>query len=218
MSRAGSDLEIAGIPRVDLVPEEFRARQHEKVLRRRMVFALFGAVIVVAALFGVSTWRALQADASLAAVEARGEALLAQQQDFIEVRQLQNSLTAAEAARRVTTSSEIDWAAYLAQFREALAEGNTITGATVTSATPIAPFAQVGGPLQASSIASVELTVRTTSLPDVSAWLGRFADIPGVAAVLPSTVTELEGYTVTLTVYLDADALSNRFAEDGDTE
>ena len=207
---------IGGEPRVDLLPPEVRAQQKGRVLRRALVVAVVAVVFITAGGIAAATWEAQRSRASLAVVEARTAELLAAQGEYAPVRRAQAELDATVAARQLATSVDIDWNDYLRQIRARL-PGDVVIGAVVLDAgSPWAPYGQATAPLQPSRVATVNLTLTTPTLPSVPDWLDEMATLPGYADSAPTRVALLDsgGYEVSLTLHVNAEAFSNRFADE----
>ena len=201
--------EVAGFavgarPRVDLLPPEVRAGQSDRKVRRWFILGALLALVVVVGGYALATLVAVQAQSALDQAQARTDDLLAQQQQYAEVRNVQRQLDIAGAASRVGSSTEIDWADYARKIIAKLPAGVGIVSIDADSATPTAPFQQAAVPLQPARIAGLVLTASSPTLPNISDWLDGLHAIAGVADVVTSTIVTPEGaYLVTLTVHLD---------------
>jgi hypothetical protein len=214
-SKAEHDPVIGGEPRVDLLPPEVTAEQKGRRLRRALAIAVVAVVFVTGGGIAAATWAAQRSQASLAVVEARTAELLAAQGEYVEVRRAQEEVDATVAARRLASSVDIDWTDYLQQIRARL-PGDVVVGAVVLDAgSPWAPYGQATAPLQPSRVATVNLTLTSPTLPSVPDWLEAMATLPGYADSAPTRVALLDsgGYEVSLTLHVNAEVFSNRFAE-----
>ena len=89
-------------------------------------------------------------------------------------------------------------------------------GAVVLDAgSPWVPYVQATAPLQPSRVATISLTLTSPTLPSVPDWLDAMATLPGYADSAPTRVALLDtgAYEVSLTLHVNAEAFSNRFAE-----
>jgi len=214
-SNAEHDPVIGGEPRVDLLPPEVTAEQKGRRLRRALAVAVVAVVFVTGGGIAAATWEAQRSQAGLAVVEARTAELLAAQGEYVEVRRAQEEVDATVAARRLAASVDIDWTDYLQQIRARL-PGDVVIGAVVLDAgSPWAPYGQATAPLQPSRVATVNLTLTSPTLPSVPDWLEAMATLPGYADSSPTRVALLDsgGYEVSLTLHVNAEVFSNRFAE-----
>lgn len=214
-SKAEHDPVIGGEPRVDLLPPEVTAEQKGRRLRRALAVAVVAVVFVTGGGIAAATWEAQRSQARLAVVEARTAELLAAQGEYVEVRRAQEEVDATVAARRLAASVDIDWTDYLQQIRARL-PGDVVIGAVVLDASsPWAPYGQATAPLQPSRVATVNLTLTSPTLPSVPDWLEAMATLPGYADSAPTRVALLDsgGYEVSLTLHVNDEVFSNRFAE-----
>jgi hypothetical protein len=210
-----AELVLGAEPRVHLLPPEVIAGQKSKTLRRIIAGSLVGVLVLLGVGTAAATWYAQQAAQRLLAAQTLGDNLLAGQLEFSSVLQVQAAVDAAVAARKVGTATEIDWKEYLDDIRVLLPADATIDSVAIDSTSPLVPYAQPTVPLQASRVATVNLTVTSPGLPPVPDWLERLSELPGYADSAPGTIgrTETGGYNVTLTLHINADAYLGRFAD-----
>jgi hypothetical protein len=216
MSRVDTDELVLGAePRVHLLPPEVMAGQRSKALRRVIAGAVVGVLVLLGVGTAAATWNAHQASQRLLAAQSRSDNLLASQLEFASVLQVQAAVDAAVAARQLGTAAEIDWKEYLDDIRGLLPADATIDSVTIDSTSPLVPYAQATVPLQASRVATVNLTVSSPGLPAVPDWLESFRELPGYADSAPDTITRTDtgGYAVTLILHVNADAYLGRFAD-----
>ncbi|TFD05866.1 MULTISPECIES: hypothetical protein [unclassified Cryobacterium] len=212
---ADHDPIIGGEPRVDLLPPEVTAEQKGRRLRRALAVAVVAVVIATGSGIAAATWEAERSQASLAVVQARTTELLAAQGEYIEVRRAQEEVDATLAARRLAASVDIDWTAYLQQIRARL-PGDVVIGAvTLDAGSPWAPYLQATAPLQPHRVAAINLTLTSATLPSIPDWLDAMATLPGYADSAPTRVALLDSgaYEVSLTLHVNGEAFSNRFAD-----
>jgi Tfp pilus assembly protein PilN len=205
---------VVGVePRVDLLPPEVRASRKRDALVRRLVVTLVIVIALMIAAVGGSAFFAIQSQQALAAEQAKTLELAQQQQKYGVVKQVQSQIGLTEAAQQVGASTEIDWNQFLAKAKATLPQGVTLTGISIDSASPLAPYQQSTIPLQGTRVAAVTLDVTSATLPDLPTWLRALAKLPGVADTAPGAVTLSEGgaYTATATIHLNESAYDNRF-------
>lgn len=222
MSRAAAsdELIIGGEPRVDLLPPEVKATRRAKTLRRGLAAVVVAVVVLVAAGVTAASFQAMQSQTDLQAAQARTNELLAEQTKYVEVRQVQDEVDATVAARQLGASTEVDWKAYLIGLRDVLPGDVTIDTVGVDAASPLAPYGQATVPLQALRVATLTLSLTSPSLPTVPDWLDAMSSLPGYVDGTPGSITRLGtgAYQVDLTVHINEDAYSNRFADSDTTE
>ncbi len=207
-------LVLGGEPRVDLLPPEVRVLRKGKGIRRRLAF---GVIVVLLGVTGVTVLARAQADSAktnLANAQARTQDLLIQQRKYIEVSKLQNEIDTIRAAQQVGTSTEIDWESYLNSVQATLPADVTISTVNIDTATPFAPYTQATAPLQGARVATLTFTARSSTLPQVPAWLNALVTLPGYSDASPGSVTRDTngGYAVSITMHINQAAFSKRFA------
>jgi len=210
----GSDLLIGGPSRVSLLPPEVRLRRTANTSHRRLGFAIVLVVLLV--LGGSALARALaqQADRNLAIEQANTQLLLVQEQKYVEVRRIQDQIDSIRAAEQVGTSTEINWQQYLTSVQATLPAKVTLSTINIDSETPFAPYTQATAPLQGERIATLSFTAKSSTLPQVPAWLNALTTLPGYADASPGSVTrdETGSYSVSITMHINKAAFTNRFA------
>jgi Tfp pilus assembly protein PilN len=201
-------------PRVDLLPQALRIRQHQKRVRRWLRLGLAGVVALVA--LGTAGGMILSATAqgSLAAAQDETLDLLAQQAQYSDLKDVQERIALTEAAQSVGAGTEVDWSAYLGALRTTLPAGVTLTSVTVDSASPTKGYEQPTVPLEGARIATLTFTALSPALPDVPTWIDALATLPAFVDAVPDSVTldDSGAYVVNMTMHIGADAYSGRFA------
>jgi hypothetical protein len=163
--------------------------------------------------------QSIQAQAGLLTAESRTQSLLKQQKQYLEVRQVQDDVSARTAAQQVGTSTEIDWKTYLTGVQGTLPATVTLTKVTIDSASPLTTYIQATVPLQGSRVASLVFTVETQNLPQIPVWLNALPSLPGFVDAVPGSVARDDTtgvYTVSITMHIDGAAFSKRFAAKGE--
>jgi hypothetical protein len=218
---AATKLVVGGPPRADLLPPEVAQGVKAKSLRRTLVLLVVLAVVVAGAGSLGSTLLALNSTVALEASSARTAELLAQQGEYSEVRQVTAMLDKAEIARRVGTSTEINWKSYTAEVQSSLPADTVITGLIAEASTPTSTYSAPTIPLQGDRIGQVAFTATSASLPDVESWLVNLAGVTGFVDASPGAVTRVDdgSYTVSIIMHFNSDVLAERFAlEETDSE
>jgi hypothetical protein len=212
--KSAPKLVIGGEARVELLPGEIAAKAQAHATRRALVGVVFVAVAISAGGFAFATMIAGQSAAALAAEQDRTTALLREQAKFIEVSQVEDQLATATAAERVGASTEIDWRSYMETVQAKLPDGVEVVGFAADSATPLQPYAQSKVPLEGQRIATLVFTATGADLPRVEQWLDALETLQGFADATPGSVsvTDDGSYAATITMHINSDALSNRFA------
>ena len=213
----GEALVLGGESRADLLPPEVLLKRKAKVVRRRLGFVILVIALLVIGGTALVRAQAQQAQANLAIEQANTQSLLMQQRKYIEVRKVQQQVDTIIAARQVGTSTEINWEQYLTSVQATLPPNVTIDTINIDSATPFAPYTQATAPLQGARIATLSFTAKSSTLPQVPAWLDALTTLPGYADASPGSVTRNEtgAYSVSITMHINEAAFTNRFALTG---
>jgi hypothetical protein len=217
--RAGARLVVGGVPRAELLPPEIELEKKARAQRRGLlailvlVFAFVGlsysavAVMTAASQVGVDEARARTAD------------LISQQAQYIEVRQLQAQVGAAEAARLLATSTEVDWPATIASLVAVAPETVNASAITVATSTPISPFGGTTVPLENPRIAELTLVGASATLPDLGAWITALHDVKGFADATPGSISRQgDVYVYTMVIHLNEQIYTNRFVPTEETD
>lgn len=213
-SGGSAPLALGAHPTVDLLPPEVRLGRRSRGIRRGVV-AL--AVLLIVAVAGGGVFAKLQAvtaEATLAAEQARTQALIDRQAEFGDVMAVQAEIDERLAARQVITSTEIDWQAVIQAMRGALPADASMTAVRVEGASPMEAYAQPTAPLQGARVATVSFTVRSAtflSVPDVQdalAGVRGFVDLQ----VPSSSIDPVDGsFETSFVVHLNEEAYTGRF-------
>lgn len=215
VKKKNSELLIGGESRVDFLPAEVRIKRRGKVVRRRLGFSIFLIILLMIGCTALVRAQAEQAHRSLAIEEANTKYLIAEQQKYSEVAKAQEAIATIQAAQQVGTSTEINWREYLTSVQSTLPSNVTIETINIDSATPFAPYTQATAPLQGSRIATLSFTALSPTLPKVPTWLIALTSLPGYSDASPGSVTRTESgaYSVNITMHINHEAFSNRFAD-----
>lgn len=218
-TKTPSKLVIGGPPRAELIPPEVAEGIKSKGLRRSLVALVIFTIILV--LIGNAGALLLANNSRLALEEAnaRTDQLVAQQSEFNEVRQVSSMLEKTKVARQLGVLTEINWKSYFAEVLASLPAGTVITDFSAETATPTELFSEPSVPLQGERIGVLIFTATSPSLPDIKVWIDGLSGLTGFADASPDSVALAENgtYTVTITMHINSDAYSNRFAEGDET-
>lgn len=211
-TRGGDRLIIGGVPRADLLPPEFAAEAKLRAQRRGMVFLAALATGVVAAAYVFVTIQTGSQNLQLDAANAETVSLLAQQEQYAEVGQINSQIATIKVAELIGTSTQIDWREYLALVSASLPAGTVINTVTAGTAYPGAGATTASSPLGFTSIAEIAFSAETTTLPNVSSWIENLAELPGFAGATAGSITRCPcgTYTVSMVLYVNEGALANR--------
>lgn len=214
LKRKKTELLIGGESRVDFLPAEVRIKRRGRIVLRRLGFSIFLVIVLMVGCTALVRAQALQAHRNLAIEEANTQYLISEQQRFGDVAKAQNEIATIQAAQQVGTSTEIDWQEYLTSVQATLPSNVTIETINIDSATPFAPYTQATAPLQGSRIATLSFTALSPTLPKVPTWLIALTSLPGYSDASPGSVTRIESgaYSVSITMHINQDAFTHRFA------
>ena len=202
-------------PSVDLLPPEVKQAQRTRGLIQLMIVvaAIVVAAVIAAVLFANVV--AATAMASLEAERARTAVLLASQGEFAEGRQVAEQITELTAARAYGASTEIEWKGFLDPIRAALPEGGFIESATATAPAPWEESLAPADALRSERVATLSMSIVTPTQLGATDWVRTLEAVPGYADSTTDKVSfDMEDglYTTEVTLNVNADARSNRFA------
>ena len=205
---------LGGAPRADLLPPEVGEGNRAKSVRRSLKIAIVGVLIIVIAAAGGAWLLAFVAHNNLLASQDETVRLLAEQSTHAEVRDVKNNVVVSQAAREVGVSTEIDWKTYLLALQATLPAGVSVTGVDTDSASPITDFAQSTVPLEGGRVGTLAFAATSPTLPSIPTWLNGLRSLPGFVDAVPNSVTRQEdgSYTASITMHINAEAYSGRFA------
>jgi Tfp pilus assembly protein PilN len=206
---------VGGVPRVDLLPTEVLVDRRERATVRRAWFGVVLVAVLMALGIGAVSANALSADAKLTAARAQTDSLTKQQLSYSEVREVQSETALLQAAQQVGGSTEIDWSTYLANLQNSLPSGVTITGVTISSASPSEAYQQATGPLEGQRVGTITIDATSPTLPSVPAWLDSVKSLRGFVDANANSVTldPASGkYTVDMTIHINEKAYDNKYA------
>lgn len=214
--RAPRDLVVGGSPRVDLLPTEVLVDRRQRVVVRRVWFgvAVVAALVLVGS--GMTALDQMSSASQLRTAQSEGTALLQQQGRYSDVRDVEGRSDLVRSAQAVGGATEIDWAAYLQSAQDSLPAGVAITGVTVDSASPLAPYTQADAPLQGVRIATVTFDADSPTLPSIPDWLDRVRGLKGFVDANANAVSRVDEdghYTVNMTVHVNEAAYDGKYEE-----
>jgi hypothetical protein len=211
----GQSLVLGGEPRVNLLPPEVHARAKAHALRRMLGFVVVLALVVVGGGYILATIRSASAQADLGAAQNRTLELLREQGEYSEAAAASDLVDAALTDRTMVVSNEVPWAAVVDAIRSVLPPGATLGSATMTARAPWEKEMVTQGPLRAPRVATITFVVKSPSLLDTPAVVRALATIPGYADATPDLVVRNDTtFNTTITLNLNADALTDRYADE----
>lgn len=215
-------LTIGASPRAALLPPEIKADEKVRAARRLLVLVLVAVVAVVGLAYVFASATVVARQDQLASELARTDSLVLETGKYVEVSRLEDQLIAATAARQIGTSTEIDWQSYLRTIVAQLPAGTTLESVTVTTATPVTPFAQSAVRLQPARVAELAFTLRSAALPDTAQLLENVTQLTGYTDASIGSVTASTGavpdFAVAMILHIDERAYWNRFPAESEQE
>lgn len=207
---------LGGEPRVSLLPSEVNDLNHARAVRNRLILGVIGTLLLVVAAIAGATVLAGLAQASLDSARATSQELLLKEAEFSDLRAVQSGIALVEAGQIVGASTEIAWKDYLDELQGTLPPGVTLNTVTIESASPFVDYAQSSAPLQGARVATLGFAAMSPTIPSIPDWLDGLKELTGfVDAVPDSVVIQADGtYLVNMTMHINSDAYSGRYAEE----
>jgi Tfp pilus assembly protein PilN len=201
----------------NLIPGEIVEARRVRKIKRVVLSALAGVVVLLAAWYGVSYYQTSMARGDLSRAEQRAEALRREQKAFDELVRTQAESQAIRAQLSVLLANDLQWAGLVTAVRAAAPAGVEIIGLTCSVAqTGGQPARNAGGELPNRGaepvIGTVTVTGLASSKPSVAAYVDALGTVAGLANPLLNSATQ-EGSRVRFTVDLNITraALGGRF-------
>jgi len=219
-ARGNQGLVLGAVPRASLLPPELKEEEKAKGVRRRLVAVIILVIVVVVGGYAFSAIGAEVAQQRLAAANNRTTELLAEQGEYIEVRQLADQVKASEDARTLAMSTDVDWAGFVGLIDASLlAVGASVQSIDTTASTPFSQFGAATDILEGERVAEIKFVGASPSLPVVSAWLRSLEGLPGYVDA-KATGVKLEGdvFVMEIILHVDSGIYTNRFAPETESE
>jgi hypothetical protein len=143
------------------------------------------------------------------------QALVAEQGQYKEVRDVKDTIATIMAGQEVGASTEIAWRDYLVLLQQTLPAGVTLQSVAIDSGTPMAAFGQSDAPLQGTRVAALTFTASTDTLPSIPDWLRAMVTLPGFVDAIPGSVSrDGDAYVTQVLMHIDSGAFSLRYDPD----
>ena len=210
---SGAKVMLGGEPRVQLLPPIVGQREKAKASRRMAVLLVLLSFAIAGGLFVYGFFRVAAAQLALAQANRTTEELIVQQGEYRIATDIATAVSQAQEAQRVTTSYEISWAPLLAQIQSFLEPEAELMSIEVVNQAPWAEALAVEDPLRTPRIATIALTVNSTTFAGPLYLSQRLSAIPGYAdSVIESIVVGTDGMTTTkISLTLSTGAVSGRY-------
>lgn len=202
-------------PQVNLLPVEVTNKRQLDVVKRRMVWILFGAFLVCVIAFGGAFLVNSSAQQRNEEAQIRADELTQLKREFSPVVQVIKDIADVQESRAFVLANEVNWASYVYALAAVLPEGVTLDSVNVASIGPGAELVVGVDELTTDAIGVITFAATSPTLPDASAWVDTLESIPGLvdANLQSSELKDDEGnvtYEVSATVQVTPGALANR--------
>jgi Tfp pilus assembly protein PilN len=206
---------VGAQPRANLLPPEIILKRKQlktrRALRAGVLLVAVGVAAGCVATFGVASVAQVQLGLS----QQTQEQLVAEQSQFVEVRQVKDTIATIIAGQEVGASTEIAWRDYLVLLQQTLPAGVTLDTVSIDSGTPMAAFGQSDAPLQGTRVAALTFTATSDTLPSIPDWLRAMVTLPGFVDAIPGSVArDGDAYVAQVLLHIDSGAFSLRFDPD----
>lgn len=218
-ARTSGGLVLGAEPRVQLLPPIVRQRAKIRETRRLLVLLIVLAVAIVAGGVTFGVYQSARAQLELAAIQVQTETILAEQTQYAEGARVAGLVRVTEDAQLLVTAGEVDWVQLVGEIRAYLPAGAGFDSVELVAPAPWEPALVPEDPLRASRIATVRITVSSSSYDLAALFAAAVTDHPAVADVrITSSTLDAGRYLTVVSLTLDTEALSTRFSEDPDAE
>jgi hypothetical protein len=196
---------------VNLLPPEVLAARHVRVIRK-LILSAVGVIVLIAALaYGYAYWQVHTASNELAAAEAQTAQLHSSQQKYSPVLVLQAETSHVKDELAGLTAADVDLPPLVAKVIALSPDPRQLSkvDVEVTAAAPPSTAASTTGgtgSLDTSGrphIGTISVTGGAPSVAQVSAYVRRLDQLPGVVEVFPVTAQangRLLEYTIEMTM------------------
>jgi Tfp pilus assembly protein PilN len=213
---ATTPLVLGGIPTVNLLPPEVGAERAQRRLRWFITVLVIIALGIVVIAWGLSLTFVLITQGQLTSAQAGTQTLLLDQQKYSTLTKTQALLKSETAARTLLTSTAVPWSDILSELESKLPSGASVQSAAFTGRAPWDPVLTPTGALRPARVATISLTVQTSSISDASSYVEQISTEKFVADASPSSVTNDNGtYTTVIAVNLNTSALTTNETQTG---
>lgn len=198
-------------PRVSLMPPELGERNRQLGIQRSLRAVMVLVLVLVLAAVGGVWYLSFNSTLALVAENERTLELQVQKQSYREIQEAMTDVSLGAAAIQVGGSTEIDLLDYLSKLQASLPEGVRLDVFKIENSSIMSIYPQSDIPLEGPRIATLTFTAISPGLPEIPVWLDGLRELPGYVDAVPNSVTlEGEGYTVNITMHIDARAYSYR--------
>lgn len=207
--RKSAELVLAGIPRVNLMPQaEIHRRERIDLTRGWAIGAGAAVLIALLVIGGAFAWRTM-ADQRLAAEQERTNALIEELATYSDVSVARSDAAALVAFRDSAMATDLAWSPLIGGVVSALPEGVTLSTFALAPGAP-----PLGDDRTRETGASGTLNFTGVNAADQAVTVAALRGVPGVMdadAGALSTAGE-SGYSFDVSITFDQTVYSGRFA------
>lgn len=209
----------------DLTPPELIVSRRVRRVRIWVAIALVLFMAAIGAGYEFTRMQAAEAADTVAAEQAIGETLRAQQQQFAGLTQIEGSIKAARAQAATLMRSDVDVDSLIGSILAALPDGMTIDSIAITlppqtTGAPSTTDRTGAGALDASTAAHIGTAVLSgtgAQIADLATFIDRLGTIDGVFAPFPTSNESTEdGTSYSLQLTLTDALLSHLYDVEGE--
>ena len=209
-------LRVGGEPRADLLPPEVHERAKAAKTRRLLGILVVLALVVAIAAYGVATLYASGVEAGVSAAQQKTAALLAEQQKYSAAVTASSQVATIESAEKNGAASDVEWDKLYAALVKDLDPGVTITSGSFSAPASWEAPLTLTGPWRYPHVVEVDLELTSSSPAAGADFLKSVATLPSYAdATIDNVTNGKTSYTTDITLELNSQIYSNRFAKVG---
>lgn len=215
-------VDVGAVPRVNLMPPSVEADRRMRRGVRMAGTAVVLSVIVAGVAVGLSGYVAMQSAATLLAENDRTADLLTTQTEYAEVARAIGATDTVRNAQALLGADDVQWAPFIGRLSALLPEGSRFSNVAIQAVTPLAGLTDATTAGAATTVdptvtAAAAITVRTTDLAVVDAWITQVVAVEGIRGATVTNVTMTDGtYDATVAVTVGNEVLSNKYAPAAD--
>lgn len=202
---------VGGSPRVDFLPPEVAQRARDRSSLSWAVLALVVVLGLVAAGVALAAIRTTSAQAMLLTAQTQGQATIAQQQEYVEIRDVTDSIALIEQAQTAGTATEINWPDVLQEVTPLIPEGASVSAFNAKVPLAWQPLMPTTGPLRTPLVGTISITIRTGDLGLISQFANRVEALNFVNDASWDFITAESFYEGVITLNVNEFALANRY-------
>ncbi len=209
---AENDLRILPIS-TNLLPEEISERRRVRTIKRAVLSAVAGFMVLLAAWYGVAQVQTATARDDLATAEADIQRLTQQQRTYDDLVKTQDESKRIKAQLKDALARDLTYSAMLTSIRTVAPAGVVVTN-IAGALTPVAGNAAPAPASPTQTIGTMTVTGVGQSKAQVAAYSDALATVRGVAnPLLAAVAQDVNGFRFTIQVEITGSALGGRFTK-----